>query len=419
MKNKFFSYRLKISLSHSKLIQKTEISSKRNLFIRLLTKVSSKMSQISLLSSLNPLTKILQLTAFMLFTIDSKTGKIKYTKINFIIGFFAIIFQFVVHYIFWTSYFNFGVMGTEIIKFGVPKLIYANLASYGLTRIWLFIQRHEIAKTLEKISKIDEKLEDLYCKIDYKESSKMLRILVALIIFFVITLFTLALCIPNLAQLEITPIISIFHLEGFTSSGLIVLQVLLALHAIKKRFGIINQQISTKNLKKLAEVHFETTNLIESFNQVFGFVMMMCTTIVFGWFCMFVFSLVMASSNLIKFPFLMAFDAVINSIIIGSFVMIIFFAESAKGEGRKTVKLLYMELHKIEDQKISSNIQNFIHQIVNTKNEFSCGLFDLNWAFLFKVSKFFDFIIFKKKLQEHFISVSDNSCDVFCNFGAI
>ncbi|KAG5668627.1 hypothetical protein PVAND_016562 [Polypedilum vanderplanki] len=238
---------------------------------------------------------------------------------------------------------------------------------------------------IENIAKIDEKFLEIGCKIDYKKDRKNLTKIILKLILFVILILATAFYITNTALIKIDRIISIFQLESFTSSALIILQVLLTLYSIKKRFEIINSQISTKNLKKLAEIHLEITTLIENFNEIFEFVILLCTVVVLGWFCMFVFSIVMTELTYWKeIPIFMIFNIFINVIIIGTFVTIIYFAECAKNEGRKTIKLLYMELHKIEDQKLCSNIQNFIYQIVITKNEFSCRLFDLNWTFLFK-----------------------------------
>ncbi|KAG5668626.1 hypothetical protein PVAND_016561 [Polypedilum vanderplanki] len=192
------------------------------------------------------------------------------------------------------------------------------------------IKRHEIAEMIQNLSNIDEKLSEIGCKIDYKEDRKSLTILILSIVLIIITMFIFAFVIMRTILTESNPIISIFHIESFTSFTLIILQVLLTLFSIKRRFEIINSQISTKNLKKLAEIHLEITTLIENFNEIFGFVMLLCTAIVFGWFCMFVFSIVMISSQLIHFPFLMAFDTIVNVIIIGTFVTIIYFAECAK-----------------------------------------------------------------------------------------
>jgi hypothetical protein len=341
-------------------------------------------------SSIKPLTIVLQLTAFMLFTIDSKSFAIRFTFLNILVGITVIVVQCWIHYIFWQTYFDFIEIGVEVIKFGLPRLIYFTVTTYTLTKIWLFVRRHKIAEMMKNFTEIDEKFEELGLKIDYKKDRRNIMKLLLLIALLIVTILALAWITTRTSPINIDPFISIFHYDGFISSGLAIFQVLLAFHGIERRFAMINEQIKcqkfTRDLKKLSEIHLRTTILIENFNQIYGVVMIFCTSVVFGWFCMFVFSVVMAESTYwVIMPLMMAFDTLINVFIIGSFVTIIFCAERAKGEGRKATKLLYNELHKCEDRRVCGDIQNFIHQIANTRTEFSCGLFDLSWGFLFKV----------------------------------
>lgn len=55
-------------------------------------------------------------------------------------------------------------------------------------------------------------------------------------------------------------------------------------------------------------------------------------------------------------------------------------------EGKMTANYLYKILHGTDDYRRRELINNFINQINNSKIEISCGLFDVNWKFLFKVS---------------------------------
>lgn len=138
-------------------------------------------------------------------------------------------------------------------------------------------------------------------------------------------------------------------------------------------------------MKILAKIHLMIIESIEMFNSVYGPVNMMCVALVFGWHCLFTFMTTMSSVMWTKYTLVCLFDILLHAILFSNVLIVIFYGERAKSEGHKTVKLLYGILNETDCKIMKDQIQNMISQICDTKVEFSCGLVDFNWKFLFKV----------------------------------
>lgn len=85
-------------------------------------------------------------------------------------------------------------------------------------------------------------------------------------------------------------------------------------------------------------------------------------------------------------------------------------------EGKSTTNYLYKILHRSDDFIQRELINSFIDQINHSKIEISCGLFDINWKFLFKVGYVNILMIINFDI---YLSVHHCWHNVFCDFNGI
>jgi hypothetical protein len=347
-----------------------------------------------ILSSLSPLMIASRFLGFNLFSINCKTLKVELNLWNFVLIIKAIICNFIFHLIFWNYMIDAvcDVHSTKVIRSTIPKLVYLSLIGYTTTQIWLFLRRQNAMEMLKLLSEIDEKFLDLKEKFDYQKQKKNLKI--SLIFFTTLTTTTIVLQGVSfyIYNMGISHPLSFLQLYGFLCSMIIYHHIIIGFIVIQQRFKKLNffikaHTLNESSIKKLAEVHFMICKLIKAFNAIYGFVILLAVAAIFGWFCVFIFSIATQSPHFTwKIIFFTIIDFLINTLFLSTFFYLIRRAENAKNEGKITKNLLYEKLHRENNSR--EIIKDFIYQIDTANVEFSTGLFDLNYNFLFKVRNF-------------------------------
>lgn len=349
----------------------------------------------SILTSIKPFIIMSQITGFTLFTINPITWRAEIKMLNIINGLIEICINVILHAIFWSAYFNFDIQGTKIASTAFPKLIYATVFVYSLTKCWDFGIRHKMVDFVKHFHDIDEKFKELDVHFDYKnEGRKMLNVVIGIVALDVV-MFFLAFCIQASFIADVDLSISIYTFFGNTCGFVITFQISTAMTGIRRRFTAINQFIENKinlkisNLKTLAEIHLMTTEAIEKFNFIHAPVIIVCLTKVFAWHCILSFmTLMMPSIMWTKYIMVTLYHNLTHFIMFMTIITVTYYAEWTQKERRKANNLLYRILGRCECALMREQIQNFIWQISDTKVEFSCGLMDFDWKFLFKVGNY-------------------------------
>ena len=352
--------------------------------------------QHSIISSIQPLIYILQVTGYAIFTVNPSTWKADIKIFNILSGIATILANVFLHYLFWTSFFNFGMQETEVARTALPKLIYSCVLIYFLGKIFSFLNRQKIVKFLQKFCEIDEKFKELDIHFDYQSDRMRILRTLKLVCGAIPIISIIAFCIHLRHPVNVDMSMSIFIFFGNTSQFLITYQIILAMIGIRRRHAAVNNFIASKFDQKisdfqiLSEIQLLIIEIFEIFNSIYGPVNMMCVALVFGWHCFSSFLIVMMSSVMwMNFTWVCIFHILMHFVMITSTIVVIYYCESAKDEGGKTVKVLYRKLSMADCRLVRERIQSLIWQILDTKVEFSCGLIDFNWKFLFQVRIFF------------------------------
>ena len=344
------------------------------------------------LTAIRPLIFVLQVTGFATFSINPTNFKAEVKFWNILSAISAIGLNLLLHYIFWFSYFEFDVQGTEIAKSAIPKLVYSSIFVYSLVKILNFLNRRKIGKFIQKIHKIDEKFKDLDVHFDYRHEKLKIYQTLSLVCVLALVMSILGFCVQTSFSTSIDMSLSLFNFYCNVCGFFITYQLATAMVGIKIKFEAVNNFLTSKTDQKiqelqiLTEIHFMTMELIEMFNSIFGPASMMCMALIFSWHCIISFMTVMMSSVMwTKYILVSLFHVLMHVVMMLTAVIVIYYGEHARNEGRKTVKLLYKKLNRVDCGKTAEKIQSWINQICDTKVEFSCGLVDFNWKFLFQV----------------------------------
>lgn len=348
----------------------------------------------SILSSLNPLLIASQTLGYNLFFIDQKNWKAELNLWSFFLITEAIICNISFHFIFWNTILDAvcDFHSTNIIRSTIPRLVYVNLVGYTSTQIWLFFKRQKAVKILKLLSEIDEKFLELKEKFDYQKQKRKITISLIFFTFFITTITILARISFYIYNFNIGLSLSFLQLYSYLCCMIIFHHISIGFIGIRQRFEKLNFFIKNHALneslaKKLAEIHFKICQLIEAFNGVYGFVILLSAASSFGWFCLFIFSIASNSPHFTwKTIIFTIIDFFTNTSFLTAFFSLIKRAENAKNEGKATKNLLHEILHKEGDFGEREMLKDFIYQIDTANLEFSTGLFDFNYHFLFKVS---------------------------------
>ncbi|KAL7011803.1 hypothetical protein ACKWTF_014466 [Chironomus riparius] len=345
----------------------------------------------SVITSIKPLIIATQLTAFMLFSINTKTWKAEVKKVNILIGFTSICLSLLIHYIFWLTNLRFHSHGTEMTKNIMPLLVYCNIVTYTIIKIWNFFNRQKIVDFLRQIYEIDSKFKDLGINFNYKNDRKLITKIIlgmfALIIIGLAISLSISIAFFRFSGISVT----FLNLYLFACKSMLIFQLISAMIGIRRRFEAVNiflvlaPNLKIQEIEILSEIHLMTTESIEMFNIVYGPAVLLFISLGFGWFCMFIFVAVMFPPIMwTKFIFVSLYNIIVNIISFITVGIVFYYGESTKKEARRTVKLLYKMIEDANCEKVERKMQKMISQICDMKVEFSCGLVDFNWKFFFK-----------------------------------
>ena len=231
-------------------------------------------------------------------------------------------------------------------------------------------------------------------KFDYR---KLRRTLIRFIVFIMLlqVFVVLFVCYVETLlnkKLKIVTIIFIF-LSSFTMT-MFLSQIILLIVSIKQRFEALNfllkshRQFDLNLLKTASRIHQALTDIIDAMNQSYCRFAMFVFASTFGFFNLFLFGfkIVLEVFNIWCLIHFTA-KALLSAYSFLFTMCIIVVSNRATNEARKTVRILYELLHKVEeDFKWNDEFLSFVQQIQCSSVRFSCGFFTYDYQLLFKVS---------------------------------
>lgn len=217
------------------------------------------------LTSIKPLIVLSQITGFILFKIDTKSWRAVVTFWNIPPALFSICINIFIHYIFWHTYFTqtFKFHGSEVIRLNVPRLIYANVLSFTVIKIMLFIKRQSTMKMLQLLNEIDEKFLDFNLKFNYGVHQHKLKLTLFGSLSLAILMVFISFICYQIYNIGVDPMVALMQFWAFVASVMTCHHVLVGLIGIRHRFELLNlfmehnsHLIDGHILRNLASLHF-------------------------------------------------------------------------------------------------------------------------------------------------------------------
>jgi hypothetical protein len=352
-----------------------------------------------IMESLRPLLFVSRATGYQLFTID--VAKVKpHVKIRDIFSIIlTVMTNCLVNSTFWISEYNPGIHGIVVMKYSLPILMFFNHIGNFFGMAWIFFNRREIVKLLEIMSEIDEILMKIGENIDHIKNKRNLKILVAFPITFVFTITSCCCIFHETNHFRLDFLLQVFSLWIFICTFVLYFHLVTGVSGISQRFAkmcqIMNNILpkSVENLRKIQEIHLKIADSILIYNKVYGPLMVFYFGGSFCWLCISIFAVAMMP-NVNQSTVCALMCVVIHCFItIATCFFIVNLAENVTSYRKKLIKNAYKIVNIYSQHSdFCGKVLQLQSQIMNIKFVFSCGFFDINWKFVFKVRKKVNYI---------------------------
>jgi len=360
--------------------------------IKIESDLTRAMALSQIMESLRPLLFVSRVSGYQLFTINVVKVKpqVKIRDIFSII--LTVITNCLVNSTFWISEYNPGIHGIVVMKYSLPILMFFNHIGNFFGMAWIFFNRREIVKLLEILSEIDEILMKIGEHIDHIRNKRNLKVLVSFPITFVFTITSCCCIFHETNHFRLDFLLQVFSLWIFICTFVLYFHLVAGVSGISQRFvklcQIMNKVLpkSGENLKKIQEIHLKIADSIGIFNKVYGPLMVFYFGGSFCWLCISIFAVAMIP-NVNKSTMCALMCVVIHCFItIVTCFFIVKLAENITSHRKKLIKNCY-KLANTYTQNLDfcGKVLQFQSQVMNVKFVFSCGFFDINWKFVFKV----------------------------------
>lgn len=190
-----------------------------------------------------PLHVLLKFTGYGLFTVDTKTLTVKFTKCDGIFLALSIFVSALLNYIYYESVFVMKCHNSEIVKIFFPAISYVNCCILIFTKVWHFCHRKNFGKFLRLMNEIDQDFTFVGVRFDYSQQRNVIVKLLLLVNGLQVAASVFSYIAQSYYNMGITWNVFLFVSWGFFLNSVMVNQFIAAVSAVKGRFKAINDII--------------------------------------------------------------------------------------------------------------------------------------------------------------------------------
>lgn len=132
-------------------------------------------------NSFRPLHLLSKIVGFSLFSFDSRSFKIVFTKRDALLVIINLSFMVFLNVIYWTTVFNWKCHSSEVVKSIFPSIAYANYVAANFIKIWSFRKRQKFEEFLNLLREIDCDLDSLSIRVDYRKETRFIWIIITFV----------------------------------------------------------------------------------------------------------------------------------------------------------------------------------------------------------------------------------------------
>lgn len=193
--------------------------------------------------SVLPLHLLSKLFGFALFTIDRKTFKVVFKKLDVLLMVFNAIVAILLSCVYWNYDFHIEVYRSGIMKSIFPLVALCNYGIFSCAMFWSFCQRRKLGKLMKLIHDVDDDFDMLGVKFNYRKQRNLIFKLI-----FGINFMNLALCFAFVSfqkfkfkNIDVNS--CILTSWGFMANFVVVNQFVTAICAVRQRIMVSNNVI--------------------------------------------------------------------------------------------------------------------------------------------------------------------------------
>lgn len=193
--------------------------------------------------AVRPLFILSKILGFALFSVESKTFKVIFTKLDAALVALHVTFLLLLNFVYWETRFLVEIYTSEIMRCFFPAFSYALYSIFSCVKVWVFAQRQKFGRLMQLIYDVDNDLESLGFRFNYVQQRKIVTlILIALNLVHVLLTFACYLS-AEYYGLRIDIKVFFFASWSFLANYIIVTQFMTSACVVRERHKAVNKII--------------------------------------------------------------------------------------------------------------------------------------------------------------------------------
>lgn len=193
--------------------------------------------------AVRPLFILSKILGFALFSIENKTFKVIFTKLDAVLVTLHVTILLLLNFVYWETRFLVEIYTSEIMRCFFPAFSYASYSIFSCAKVWIFAQRQKFGRLLQLIYDIDNDLESLGFHFNYVQQRRVVNlILIALNLVHMLLTFACYLS-AEYYGLRVDIKVFLFASWGFLANYILVSQFLTSVCLLRERYKAVNKII--------------------------------------------------------------------------------------------------------------------------------------------------------------------------------
>lgn len=193
--------------------------------------------------AVRPLYILSKILGFALFSVNSKTFKVIFTKFDAVLVTLHVTILLLLNFVYWETRFLVEIYKSEIMRCFFPAFSYASYSIFSCAKVWIFTQRQKFGRLLQLIYDVDNDLESLGFRFNYVQQRKIVNVIL-IVLNLVHVLLTLA-CYLSAEHYGLRVDIKVFFFAswGFLANYILVSQFMASVCVVRERYKAVNKII--------------------------------------------------------------------------------------------------------------------------------------------------------------------------------
>jgi hypothetical protein len=337
-----------------------------------------------IIASISSLTLISRVTGYLLFTINPTTNTPTITRSDHFLIFTTIAINTALTTLFWTVLVDYTQVDDIISRMSTPVLTCADHYVNVFAITWLFCKRHKIVEILKILSEIEAGFESIGVRVNHDKHRAKVNFYSSLVFLLFIGSSLFGLVINVLHGTVESFANFVFSVWCFALDLTFMYQYIMAAGAIGVRFEKLNINVDKLGTDGTVQhIHMLISRYIRGVNEIYGPPLVANFAAIFCWGCLSFFEIITYDKGVAGVGSLASYGINLAVTFVCFYFMFTSIERATRARKRAVEGMLEMMVQQPERKALC---MEFMTQLLHVSVNFSCGLFDVNWQFLYHVS---------------------------------